>query len=63
MSKQDCPTVYEINGAIYIINTKSLLATDTLVFSRTRKYVMNKKSSIDIDDEFDFNLAEFILRK
>ena len=61
--KQDCPTVYEINGAIYIINAKSLLSSDTLVFSRTKKYVMNKESSVDNDDEFDFNLAEFILRR
>lgn len=61
--KQDCPTVYEINGAIYVINVKSLLDSDTLVFSRTKKYVMNKESSVDIDDEFDFNLAEFILTK
>ena len=61
--KQDCPAVYEINGAIYIINVRSLLDSDTLVFSRTKKYVMDKESSIDIDDEFDFNLAEFILRR
>lgn len=61
--KQDCPTVYEINGAIYVINVRSLLDSDTLIFSRTKKYVMDKESSIDIDDEFDFNLAEFILRR
>lgn len=61
--KQDCPTVYEINGAIYVINVKSLLDSDTLIFSRTKKYVMNKESSVDIDDEFDFKLAEFILRR
>lgn len=61
--KQDCPTVYEINGAIYVINVRSLFDSDTLVFSRTKKYVMDKKSSIDIDDEFDFYLAEFILNR
>jgi N-acylneuraminate cytidylyltransferase len=61
--KQDCPPIYEINGAIYVINVRSLLESDTLVFNKTKKYVMDKKSSIDIDDEFDFNLAEFILSR
>lgn len=60
--KQDCPTVYEINGAIYIINVRSLLNSDTLVFSRTKKYVMDKKSSIDIDDEFDFKFADYLIK-
>ena len=59
--KQDCPTVYEINGAIYIINTVSLYKRDTLIFDKTRKYVMDKRSSIDIDDLLDFKFAEFIL--
>lgn len=61
--KQDCPIVYEINGAIYVINVNSLLDNETLIFKKTKKYVMDKKSSIDIDDEFDFNFAEFFLRR
>jgi CMP-N,N'-diacetyllegionaminic acid synthase len=61
--KQDCPTVYEINGAIYIINTASLYKQNTLIFDKTRKYVMDKRSSIDIDDLLDFKFAEFILDK
>lgn len=61
--KQNCPIVYEINGAIYVISISSLLNNDSLVFRKTKKYVMDKESSIDIDDEYDFNLAEFILRR
>lgn len=61
--KQDSPVVYEINGAIYIIKVSSLLENPYLIFERSKKYVMDKKSSIDIDDEFDFNLAEFILSR
>lgn len=61
--KQDSPIVYEINGAIYVINVRSLIDNETLTFRKTKKYVMDKKSSIDIDDEFDFNLVEFILER
>jgi N-acylneuraminate cytidylyltransferase len=59
--KQDCPVVYEINGAIYVINVNSFLDNETYTFKRTKKYVMDKESSIDIDDEFDFKMAEFFL--
>lgn len=61
--KQDCPVVYEINGAIYIINVESLTASKTLAFKKTKKFIMDKTSSVDIDDAFDFNLAEFILEQ
>lgn len=61
--KQDCPTVYEINGAIYIINTASLYKKNSLIFEKTRKYIMDKRSSIDIDDLLDFKFAEFILEQ
>jgi CMP-N,N'-diacetyllegionaminic acid synthase len=60
--KQDCPTVYEINGAIYIIKASSLYKKNTLNYDKTIKYTMDKMSSVDIDDKYDFEYAEQLLR-
>ena len=57
--RQDCPLVYERNGAIYIYNLKTYNQAD----KRQIKYVMDEYSSIDIDNEFDWLLAELILSK
>lgn len=59
--RQDCPTVYEYNGSIYVINTSSLLENDSLNFSRTVKLVMDDFHSVDIDSQFDFDFAEFLI--
>lgn len=57
--RQDCPLVYERNGAIYIYNLKTSNQADL----RQIKYVMDESSSVDIDNEFDWLLAEFILSR
>lgn len=60
---QDCPKVYELNGAIYIINLKSLLQYQPTDFKRIVKYIMDNNISIDIDTEVDFKLAELLFEK
>ncbi|HEY9083424.1 MAG TPA: acylneuraminate cytidylyltransferase family protein [Vicingaceae bacterium] len=60
--RQDCPKVWELNGAIYIINKKSLLEKPINLFSKIIKYEMDYKSSIDIDTELDFEFAAFLLQ-
>lgn len=59
--RQDCPEVYELNGAIYIINV-NLLISKGLKNLNKEKYLMSKRNSVDIDDEIDLNLAESILK-
>lgn len=61
--RQDCPKVWELNGAIYIINTKSIKKQPITEFNHIKKYVMSKKSSIDIDDQLDWNVAELLIRE
>ena len=62
--RQDCPTVYEFNGSIYIIKVDALIKQNTLSFKNTIKFEMiNQKHSIDIDNQFDFDFAEFLLVK
>ena len=59
--RQDCPKVWELNGAIYIINVHSLKEGPINEFSKIRKYVMDDYSSIDIDNEIDWLVAEKLL--
>lgn len=61
--RQDCPPVYEYNGAIYIINPESLKMNPLNKFSKKRKYVMDQKCSLDLDDMIDWKLAEIILNE
>jgi CMP-N,N'-diacetyllegionaminic acid synthase len=60
--RQDCPTVYELNGAIYIIKVSSLLSKGYKNLER-RKYVMEDMYSIDIDTSLHFDFAELVLKK
>ena len=59
--RQDCPKVWELNGAIYIINVQSFKEGPINKFSKIKKYVMDDFSSIDIDNEIDWMVAEKIL--
>jgi CMP-N,N'-diacetyllegionaminic acid synthase len=61
--RQDCPVVYEFNGAIYIMNVQSLKIEPHSNFSKIRKYVMTEEDSLDIDTNFDWIVAEAILSK
>lgn len=56
--RQDCPQIYEYNGAIYIINVKSLLYKGFGKLDKVKKYVMSEEDSIDIDTIRDFESIE-----
>ena len=60
---QDLPKYYRLNGAIYICKTDRFLEENTFfIKDNIYAYVMDKMSSVDIDDEFDFGLAESIIK-
>jgi len=59
--RQDCPKVYEYNGAIYVISIQSFQQVQLSSFEKIRKYEMTKRESIDVDDEIDFQLAELLV--
>jgi N-acylneuraminate cytidylyltransferase len=61
--RQDCPEVYELNGAIYVIRVSELKLKSTSEFLKVRKYVMDEVSSLDIDTHIDWKFAEFIVKK
>jgi N-acylneuraminate cytidylyltransferase len=59
--RQDFATLYQLNGSLYVANCSWLTASKTFVTSESYAYVMPKSRSIDIDDEFDFRVAELLL--
>ena len=62
--RQDVPVVYEINGAVYVINTESLKKYKSLgAFPKKKKYVMDKLHSIDLDDMLDWEFCEFLMAR
>lgn len=62
-TRQKAPKVYQANGAVYVINVKSLLSKKMDEFTRVAKYVMPEIRSVDIDTELDFAYCEFIIQK
>jgi len=59
--RQDCPKVYELNGAIYIMNVSALKQKAPHEFSKVRKYEMDEMSSHDIDGALDWMVAEHLV--
>jgi N-acylneuraminate cytidylyltransferase len=59
--RQDCPKVYEVNGGIYIMRVSTLKTMPPSQFQKIRKYVMDEKSSHDIDTLVDWKLAEVLI--
>lgn len=62
LRRQDCPKVWELNGAIYFINIQSLEVKKISDFRRVKKYVMSEKSSVDVDNIMDFKSVTFLLQ-
>lgn len=61
-ARQAFAPYYRINGAIYIQKTQMLMNKENLYNERSYAYVMDKLHSIDIDDAFDFAVAEMALK-
>lgn len=58
--RQDMPVFYRFNGAIYLSNVNFFLENHDIYREQCYAYIMNKRDSIDIDDEYDFAIAEAI---
>jgi CMP-N-acetylneuraminic acid synthetase len=61
--RQLLPPVYRITGAIDITRTANTLQSDTLYGQDIYAYVMPSERSIDIDNELDFVIAEYLMKE
>ena len=59
--RQDCPPVYEYNGAIYIINPERMKAMPLNKFKKRVKSVMDREHSVDLDTMMDWMIAEYMI--
>jgi CMP-N-acetylneuraminic acid synthetase len=61
---QELEKYYRINGAIYIVDTNILLK-DKTIFPKKNiyAYIMDRFTSIDIDEKIDFEIASFLVSK
>ncbi len=60
--RQELPKFYRPNGAIYITTPDSLRKNKTFIPKKTMPYIMPQERSVDLDTEFDFKLAEYLLK-
>ena len=62
-NRQELRQAYICNGSIYIFKYSLLKEKRIYETENTYAYIMPAERSVDIDSEFDFKLAEFLLSK
>ncbi len=61
--RQDFPTVYKVNGSIYLNRIDEGLNEHTSLNDNEYPYIMSREDSVDIDTPDDFMKAEEIMKK
>ncbi|WP_010167406.1 cytidylyltransferase domain-containing protein [Candidatus Epulonipiscium viviparus] len=61
LRRQDLPTVYELNGAIYFAKTEEVIKNKSLHLANATGYVMPIQKSVDIDTALEFELAKMLM--
>jgi CMP-N-acetylneuraminic acid synthetase len=59
---QDLPIVYEENSCIYLFSRNVFLKNKNRIGSRPYLYPINRFEAIDIDEEYDFSVAESLMK-
>ncbi|MDB4835625.1 acylneuraminate cytidylyltransferase family protein [Gammaproteobacteria bacterium] len=61
---QELPVYYRLNGAIFLVNIERLYEEETFLLSSNSYGIeMDAMTSVDIDNEIDFLLAETIIKQ
>lgn len=64
LRRQDKPRVFARNGAaVYAATRKTIMEDNSLFGNDCRPFIMACEESIDVDSEFDLQVAEMLLRK
>jgi CMP-N-acetylneuraminic acid synthetase len=61
--RQDAPAVYQPSGAVYATRHEVLMREGRVLGKDNRAIVMGFEASVNIDTEWDFLLAELVLRE
>ncbi|TGA97411.1 acylneuraminate cytidylyltransferase family protein [Sporolactobacillus shoreae] len=58
--RQEAPTVYQLNGALYLAREEILRTNKNWYTKQTLPYIMDEISSLDIDSQTDLQFFEFL---
>ena len=61
--RQDAPKTYRLNGAVYVIHRDVIMEQNRVMGNDTRPFIMPLESSIDLDTDLDFRLAELLVKE
>lgn len=61
--RQDLPPMYVLNGAVYVVESFSLVKCKSFLSSFTKAFIMPKERSLDIDDNVDLQLFNILIHK
>lgn len=62
MRRQELPKVYALNGAVYVAKSDWFITHRSFLVEEPLAYIMPPERSQDIDTEWDFMLAEMMMR-
>jgi CMP-N-acetylneuraminic acid synthetase len=60
-TRQSAPEVFDMNSSIYVWWKDVFKKKRSIFLSNSQIYIMPKIRSVDIDDSFDFRIAEILL--
>ena len=63
VARQQAPLVYEHAASTYVIDPDYLRRSGSLFEGRVIPYVMPVERCLDIDDEVDFRIVQFLLQE
>ena len=61
-NRQELPVFYHLNGAVFVAYSDYIKEQKSFIGDKTFAYIMPKDRSVDIDDEVDFKIAEFLIK-
>ncbi|MGC9337718.1 MAG: cytidylyltransferase domain-containing protein [Candidatus Cloacimonadia bacterium] len=62
-NRQDFEQAYIPNGAVFILKLSLIEKSRTYYFNKTYAYEMPMERSVDIDNQIDFELADFLINR
>ncbi len=61
LRRQDLPSVYALNGAIYVAQVEALIQSKSFLTEKTKAYIMASNKSLDIDTKLDFEICNYLI--
>ena len=60
--RQDAPIIYDVATSCYITSVNFILKNKNIWDGKVKAYIIPKERSIDIDNLYDFKIAEYLIK-